>query len=63
MLGADLSSEQRAVLRVMLGFHTWRSLVREAGLEQGGAVDLAVRAIEGAGGGSAGTAAETATRP
>ncbi len=48
VLGAGLGPEQRAVLALMLGFHAWRSLVRESGLEQGAAVGVAVQAIEGA---------------
>jgi len=56
VLGAALSLEQRAVLRVMLGFFTWRTLVRESGLEQGAAVGVAVQAIEGTGRGPTGTA-------
>jgi AcrR family transcriptional regulator len=49
VLGAALGTEARAVLRLMLGFHAWRSLVRESGLEQGAAVEVALQAIECAG--------------
>lgn len=49
VLGAALSTSQRAMLRLMLGFFTWRTLVRESGLEQGAAVAVAVHAIDGAG--------------
>ena len=51
VLGAGLGTEQRAVLGLMLGFHAWRALVREGGLWQGAAVEVAVQAIECAGGG------------
>ena len=51
VLGAGLGANQRAMLGLMLGFHTWRSLVRQSGLEQGTAVEVAVQAIECAGGG------------
>ncbi len=63
VLGAGLGPEQRAVLALMLGFHAWRSLVRESGLEQGSAVEVAVQAIEGVGGASADAAVETDPRP
>ena len=46
VLGADLSMEQRAVLRLALSFFTWRTLVREGGLEQSAAVDAMVQAID-----------------
>lgn len=48
VLGAALDTNGHAMLGLMLGFYTWRSLVRESGLEQGAAVEVAVRAIEGA---------------
>jgi AcrR family transcriptional regulator len=48
VLGAAMCPEQHAVLQLMLGFHAWRSLVRESGLEQSTAVDVAVQAIENA---------------
>ena len=63
VLGANLGTDQRAVLGLALGFHAWRSLVREAGLEQGAAVEVAVRAIECAGRGRTGAATETDARP
>ena len=47
VLGAGLGAEGRAMLRLMLGFHTWRSLVRESGLEMDAAVELALQAIAG----------------
>ena len=49
VLGAKLSAKQRAVLRLALSFFTWRTLVREGGLEQSGAVEAMVQAIDGAG--------------
>jgi AcrR family transcriptional regulator len=63
VLGAALSPEQRAVLRVMLGFFAWRSLLRESGLEQEAAVGVAVQAIEGAGRGPTGTKMEVQCGP
>ncbi|MGE0736420.1 MAG: TetR/AcrR family transcriptional regulator [Alphaproteobacteria bacterium] len=45
VLGAALSAQQRAVLRLALSFFTWRTLVREAGLKQSAAVEAMVRAI------------------
>jgi AcrR family transcriptional regulator len=53
VLGTGLNPEQRAVLHLMLGFHAWRSLVRESGLERDAAVGTAIRAIEHAGPGPA----------
>ena len=46
VLGAKLSSKQRAVLRLALSFFTWRTLVRESGLKQGAAVRAMVQAID-----------------
>ncbi len=63
VLGAGLGPEQRAVLGLMLGFHAWRALVREAGLEQEAAVEVAVRAIECAGRGPASSVAEAEAGP
>jgi AcrR family transcriptional regulator len=48
VLGARLGAKQRAVLRLALNFFTWRTLVREAGLKQAGAVGAMVQAIDGA---------------
>jgi hypothetical protein len=48
VLGAGLTTQQRAMLRLALSFHTWRSLVRDSGLTQDAAVDAMVEAIEGA---------------
>lgn len=44
-LGEQLSARQRAMLHLALGFHTWRSLVGESGLDQSAAVAAMVRAI------------------
>lgn len=46
VLGAPLRSAQRPMLRLALSFFTWRTLVREAGLDQGAAVTAMVGAIE-----------------
>ena len=63
VLDAGLGPEQRAVLGLMLGFHAWRSLVREGGLEQDAAAEVAVQAVECTGGGPTGAATETDARP
>jgi AcrR family transcriptional regulator len=46
VLGAELTTKQRAVLRLALGFFTWRTLVRESGLKQAAAAEAMVRAID-----------------
>ncbi len=46
VLGAKLSTKQRAVLRLALSFFTWRTLVREGGLRQDAAVGAMVQAID-----------------
>ena len=46
VLGAKLSAKQRAMLRLALSFFTWRTLVRDAGLKQGAAVEAMVHAID-----------------
>ena len=46
VLGAKLSAKQRAMLRLALSFHTWRTLVREGGLKRAAAVDAMVQAID-----------------
>ena len=46
MLGVALTMRQRAVLGLALSFFTWRTLVREGGLEQEAAVRAMVNAIE-----------------
>ena len=48
VLGAKLNARGRAMLQLALSFHTWRTLVRVAGLKQAAAVDAMVQAIEGA---------------
>ena len=45
VLGAGLSPKQRAALNLALGFFTWRSLVREAGLPQDAAVNAMIQAM------------------
>jgi AcrR family transcriptional regulator len=47
VLGANLSGKQRAMLHLALSFFTWRTLTREAALDQDAAVEAMVRAIEG----------------
>jgi len=47
VLGAKLTAGQRALLHLALSFFTWRSLVRESGLDQGAAVAAMVQAIDG----------------
>jgi AcrR family transcriptional regulator len=49
VLGTGLRTEQQAVLHLALSFYTWRSLVRDDGLEPAAAVNAMVQAIEGAG--------------
>ena len=46
VLGAKLTTKQRALLRLALSFFTWRTLTRESGLKQGAAVDAMVQAID-----------------
>jgi len=46
VLGAGLSLKQRAVLQLALSFFTWRTLVRESGLEQPDAAEAMVQAID-----------------
>jgi hypothetical protein len=46
VLGAKLTTKQRALLRLALSFFTWRTLVREGGLKQGVAVKTMVQAID-----------------
>ena len=45
VLGVALNTRQRAVLKLALSFFTWRTLVREGGLEQSAAVGAMVHAI------------------
>jgi AcrR family transcriptional regulator len=46
VLGEGLSGTQQALLHLALSYHSWRALVREAGLGEGAAADTLVRAIE-----------------
>ena len=45
VLGEGLSPAQLAVLRVALGYFTWRSLVRESGLSAPAAVEAMVKSV------------------
>lgn len=47
VLGAGLTVRQRAMLRLALSFSTWRTLVREAGLNRNAAVAAMVQAVHG----------------
>jgi len=47
-LGEKLNAKQRAMLDLALSFYTWRTLVRDGGLTQRGAVAAMLQAIEGA---------------
>jgi hypothetical protein len=49
VLGGELQPGEAAMLHLALSFCTWRTLVREAGLQPAVAVDAMVRAVEGAG--------------
>jgi len=46
VLGANLSTKQRAVLHLALSYFTWRALVRESGLKQDAAVGAMLQAID-----------------
>ena len=46
VLGAKLSTKQRAVLHLALSYFTWRTLVRESGLKQSAAVGAMLQAID-----------------
>jgi AcrR family transcriptional regulator len=48
VLGANLNAKQRAMLRLALSFHTWRTLALEAGLKPAAAAAAMVQAIEAA---------------
>ena len=48
VLGAKLNARQRTMLKLALGFFTWRNLVRDGGLKSGAAAKAMVHAIEGA---------------
>ncbi|CDX45271.1 Transcriptional regulator, TetR family [Mesorhizobium sp. SOD10] len=49
VLGEGLGGSRQAMLRVALSFFTWRTLVRETGLQPIEAVNAMVRAVQGAG--------------
>ena len=49
VLGGGLDTTQRAVLGLGLSFFTWRTLVRDGGLQPATAVAAMVQAIDGAG--------------
>jgi hypothetical protein len=46
VLGTGLSAKQTSVLVLALSFFTWRTLVRDGGLSQRGAVDTMVQAVD-----------------
>lgn len=46
VLGAGLTAKRRAVLRLVLSFFTWRTLVRESDLTQAAAVEAMAKAVE-----------------
>jgi AcrR family transcriptional regulator len=48
VLGAQLSQTRHALLTLALHFSSWRTLVRECGLDNAAAVDAMVQAIESA---------------
>lgn len=45
VLGAGMDTKQRALLHLALGFPAWRALVRESGLTDTEAVEVAVQAV------------------
>lgn len=47
VLGAKLNAKQRAMLHLALSFHTWRTLVQQAGLKQVAAVEAMIAVVEG----------------
>lgn len=48
VLGAILDAKQQAMLGLALSFYTWRTLTRDAGLDQNATVAAMVRAVESA---------------
>lgn len=48
VLGEGLTPGRQAMLHLMLGFHSWRALTQESGLELAAAVALAAGAVAGA---------------
>jgi AcrR family transcriptional regulator len=47
VLGGKLNAKQRALLHLALSFHTWRTLVQEAGLKPAAAVEAMVELVAG----------------
>jgi AcrR family transcriptional regulator len=47
VLGRGLDEKQRALLRLALGFFTWRALVRDSGLTENVAAEAMAQAIDG----------------
>jgi AcrR family transcriptional regulator len=47
VLGAKLKAKQRAILMLALSYHSWRTLVREAGMKQAEAVKAMAAAVIG----------------
>ena len=45
VLGAKFNAKQRALLHLALSFHTWRTLVQEAGMKQTAAVESMVELV------------------
>jgi AcrR family transcriptional regulator len=45
VLGAGLGNEQRAMLGLAFSFFTWRTLVRDGGLDHAAAIEAMVRAV------------------
>ena len=48
VLGESRTQGQRAMVRLALGYFTWRSLARDSGLDRPAAVEAMVRAVEAA---------------
>lgn len=49
VLGATLNAKQQALLHLALSFYTWRTLVRDSGLNSSAAVEAMVQTIDSAG--------------
>ena len=50
VLTEGLDDDQRALLQVMMGFHAWRTLAQDCGVDAAKAVELAATAVECGGG-------------
>ena len=50
VLTEGLDDDQRALLQVMMGFHAWRTLAQDCGVDTAKAVELAATAVECGGG-------------